>query len=163
MNLLDNVIMMMFLSFIVGVIVDPILRRTTNYEKLSSQYVFRDSKTYEAVGLLWFRRFLKLTPLGSFNSEIRFTSKRELDEFRTIRDRMARAEISHWVGFVTMLILTFVAWWCRGPIVGIAYVVFNVFGNVYPALLQQYNKRRLGRLILVAEKRVRSERTPDAG
>lgn len=30
MNILDNVIMMMFLSFVVGVIADPVLRRTTS-------------------------------------------------------------------------------------------------------------------------------------
>lgn len=163
MNLLDNVIMMMFLSFVLGVIVDPILWRITDYEKLSSHYAFRDSKTYEAIGLLWFRRFLKWTPFGSFNRDIQFTLKRDLDEFRTIRDSMATAEISHWVAFAAMLVLTFVAWWYRGPIVGLAYVVFNILGNVYPALLQQYNKRRLCRLILAAEKKAQSEPPPIAG
>ena len=163
MNLLDNVILMMFLSFVVGVIVDPILRRTTSYEALSSKYAFRDSKTYEVIGILWFRRLLKWTPLGSFNRDIRFTSKRDLGEFRTILDSMASAEISHWVGFVAMLILTFVACWYRGPIVGFGYVVFNIFGNVYPAFLQQYNKRRLCRLILAAEQRAQSDPASTAG
>lgn len=163
MNLLDNVVMIMFLSFVVGVVADPILRRLTDYEKLSSHYVFRESKTYEAIGILWFRRFLKWTPFGSFNKDIRFTSKRDLAEFRAIRNSMATAEISHWVGFTTMFLLTFVAWCSRGPIVGIAYVVFNILGNVYPALLQQYNKRRLSRLILTAEKRAESKAAPFAG
>lgn len=154
MNLLDNVIMWMFLSFVVGAMVDPILRKTTNYEKLSSLYVFRESKTYEAIGILWFRRFLKWTPFGSFNSDICFKSKRDLNEFRAIRESMASAEISHWVGFAAMLLLTLVALWYRGPVIGFAYVVFNLLGNVYPALLQQYNKRRLLRLILTAERRM---------
>ena len=66
---------------------------------------------------------------------------------------MATAEISHWVGFIVMLFLTGVAWWYRGAIVGLLYVLFNLIGNVYPCLLQQYNKRRLERLILIAEQR----------
>ena len=160
MNLLDNVIMMMFLSFVVGVIFDPVLRRVADYERLSSKYAFRNLRTYEVIGVLWFRRFLIWTPFGSFNRDIRFTSKRDLDEFRSIRDCMATAEMSHWIAFAAMLLLTFVAWWFRGPIVGLAYVFFNIVGNVYPALLQQYNKRRLCRLILVAQKRGQLE--PDA-
>ena len=153
MHLLDNVILVMFLSFVVGVIVDPILRRATNYEWLSTRYLFANSETYESIGILWFRRFLKVTPLGSFNSDLHFTKDRDLKTFTALRDRMATAEMSHWVGFTTMSGMTLVAWWYRGAFVGLGYVVFNVLGNVYPSLLQQYNKRRLCRLISVAERR----------
>ncbi len=153
MQLLDNFILFMFLSFVVGVIVDPILRRTTNYEWLSTRYLFSDSKTYEKIGILWFQKFLKVTPLGSFNGDIKFTHKRDLATLKAIRDQMATAEISHWVGFALMLGLTIVAWFTRGTVVGLGYILFNLLGNVYPSLLQQYNKRRLSRVISTLEKR----------
>ena len=158
MNLLDNVIMVMFLSFVVGIVVDPALRRMTNYEWLSTRYLFRNSRTYEALGILWFRRLLEVTPLGSFNRDLKFSKDRDLKTFLRIRSHMASAEMSHWIGFVTMLALTFVAWWHRGTLVGIGYVFFNLFGNVYPSMLQQYNKRRLCRLIELAERSERRQR-----
>ena len=153
MHVLDNVILIMFLSFVVGMFADPILRRSTDYESLSTKYLFSRSQTYERLGVLWYRWFLQVTPFGSFNKEIRFTKNRDLDTLKVVRDRIASAEMSHWVGFVVMLGMTAIAWWYRGAVVGFSYLVFNWLGNVYPCLLQQYNKRRLGRLIAVAEKR----------
>ncbi len=153
MHLLDNVILFMFLSFVVGVCVDPILRRVTDYEKLSTRYLFSDLAAYERLGVLWYRRFLLVTPVGSFNTSIHFDKNRDLEKLTEIRDHMATAEISHWVGFVVMLIMTVVAWWYRGAFIGLLYLLFNLLGNVYPCLLQQYNKRRLERLISVAKRR----------
>ena len=154
MHPLDNAILFTFLSFVVGVIADPILRRVTDYESLSRKYLFNDARMYERIGVLWFRRVLLVTPLGSFNGNIRFENKRDLSTLKTIRDHMATAEMSHWVGFLLMLAMTFVAWWHRGTIVGLSYVAFNLLGNMYPCLLQQYNKRRLDRLISVMETRM---------
>ena len=155
MHLLDNVIFFMFLSFLLGTFADPILRRVAKYESLSNRYLFRNLKTYETIGILWFRRFLEVTPVGSFNRNLHFSKNRDLATFTALRSHMATAEMSHWVGFTAMLVLTGIAWWLRGPLVGSGYVVFNVLGNVYPALLQQYNKRRLCRLISAAERRAK--------
>jgi len=47
MHVLDKVILIMFLSFVVGVIVDPVLRRVTDYESLSTRHLFSATKTYE--------------------------------------------------------------------------------------------------------------------
>ncbi|MEM9588432.1 MAG: hypothetical protein AAGA03_14205 [Planctomycetota bacterium] len=156
MHLLDNVVMFTFLSFVIGVIADPFLRHVADYTWLSSRYLLRDQATYESIGILWYLRLLDATPLGSFNRSIHFTRNRDLKTFIVIRDHMASAEVSHWVGCTAMLGMTFVAIWYRGFLVGAAYVVFNILGNVYPCLLQQYNKRRLTRLIELAERRVRT-------
>lgn len=153
MNVLDNVILFMFLSFVVGVVVDPVLRRVTNYDWLSTRYLFAKQKTYERLGVMWFRRFLLVTPLGSFNRDIHITKERDLETLKATRDHMATAEMSHWVGFAFMLGMTPIAWVNRGSTVGTSYLVFNLLGNVYPCLLQQYNKRRIERLILAMEKR----------
>lgn len=66
---------------------------------------------------------------------------------------IAAAEVSQWVGFTTMLGMTVFAWWYRGSTVGLAYLFFNTIGNLYPCLLQQYNKGGLYRLIDALEKR----------
>ncbi|MEM7034254.1 MAG: hypothetical protein AAF629_32225 [Chloroflexota bacterium] len=94
-----------------------------------------------------------MTFCQSHNREIKFSHKRDLATMRAIREQIATAEMSHWVGFIVMLGLTILAWLSRGTIVGLAYLVFNIIGNVYPSLLQQYNKRRLSRVISILEKR----------
>lgn len=137
----------------VGIIADPLLRRLRAYQWLSTRYLFVHSKTYERVGVLWFRRFLLATPLRFFNQSIRLTTSREPALLKQVRERIATAEVSHWVAFVSMLALTTFAWWHHGLTVGLSYVALNVVGNLYPCLLQQYNKRRLALLISVLENR----------
>ena len=153
MRILDNFIAVMFLSFIVGMIADAILRRTANYAWVSSRYLFAKSKSYERIGVLWFRWFLLITPLRYFNTQICFANKCDLGTLQAVRSNMATTEVSHWCGAIAMLCVTCVVWWQRGATLGLWFLLFNFLGNVYPALLQQYNKRRLERVIAVAAKR----------
>lgn len=134
---------------------DAVLRRLSIYEWLSNRYLFANSRTYERLGVLWFRKFLLATPLRFFNTKICFTQNRDLSLLKEIRGSIAAAEVSHWVAFVMMMGLNIVVWWYRGPKVGMAYLFLNILGNLYPSLLQQYNKRRLGVLISVVEKRAK--------
>lgn len=143
----------MFLSFLAGVFADSLLRRMPSYDWLSSRYLFANPKIYERLGVLWYRRFLLATPLRLFNTHICFTKRSDLELLKKVRGHIASAEVGHWVGFVTMLGLMIVAWWNYGLKVGLGYLVLNVVGNLYPCLLQQYNKRRLCQVIAVLEKR----------
>lgn len=153
MHILDNVILFMFLSFVAGIVVDPILRRLTNYGSLSNRYLFSNPRVYELLGVRMYKCFLKSSPMGSFNKNIHIPKKGDLETMRAVRNNMASAEMSHWVGFILMLAMTFPVWFYRGAIVGVAYIIFNMLGNLYPCMLQQYNKRRLINLISVIEKR----------
>lgn len=153
MKLLDNAIAAMFLSFLVGMVGNAMLRRLEIYERLSNLSLFSDPKSFENIGILWFRKFLLATPLRFFNTNIRFSSNRSTEALDSIRKHMADAEVSHWVGFFAMLLVMVAAWWYRGFTVGLAYLVFNVLGNLYPCLLQQYNRSRLTRVITATKKR----------
>lgn len=155
MHILDNVIFWMFMSFVIGLATVPMVRRTALGQMLQTSYLFRDTKTYESVGVLWFKNLLLYSLFQSFNTDIHFTKQRDLETLRKIRGHMLTAEIAHWSGFVVMMILTIVAWISRGTLVGAGFLIANVFGNLYPCLLQQYNKRRLNRLIQLAENRER--------
>ena len=153
MRLLDNAIAAMFLSFIVGMAVNALLRRLEIYERLSNLRLFSDPKSFENIGVLWYRKILLATPLRYFNPNIRFSSNRSKETLDSIRVHMANAEVSHWVGFFAMLPVMVAAWWYRGSTVGLAYLVLNVLGNLYPCLLQQYNKNRLNKVIAITKKR----------
>lgn len=155
MLVFDNAIAALFISFLFGGLGDAILRRLPIYEWLSTRYLFASSKTYERLGVLWFRKFLLSTPLRYFNPNIQFTQNRDLSLLKKIRGYIAAAEVSHWVAFVMLSVWMAAAWWYRGPKVGVAFFVLNIVGNIYPCLLQQYNKRRLAALISVVEKRAK--------
>jgi hypothetical protein len=129
------------------------LRRLTVYDRLSNRYLFTKSKSYENLGVLWFRKILLLTPLRLFNTNIRFSANRSLETLESIRMHMTNAEMSHWVGFAAMLVLNVVAWWYRGLTVALAYLIVNIIGNLYPCLLQQYNRRRLATVITATKRR----------
>jgi hypothetical protein len=153
MQLLNNPIAVMFLSFIVGVIADLVLRRMPAYGWMSGRYLFADAKTYESLGVEWYRKILLATPLRMFNTNIKLPKKRDLHLLKQIRQHIATAEVSHWVGFAVMLAATVYAWISYGPKTGLSFVFFNIIGNLYPCLLQQYNKRRLHQLIAFMERR----------
>ncbi|HEY9104585.1 hypothetical protein [Chitinimonas sp.] len=153
MKLLNNAIAVMFLSFIIGVLADLVLRRMPFYGWMSARYVFADSKTYERLGVEWFRKMLLATPLRMFNTSIKLPKHRDLQLLKDIQKHIATAEVSHWVGFAVMMVLTIYAWGVYGPKVGLSFVFFNTLGNLYPCLLQQYNKRRLYQLIAAMERR----------
>jgi hypothetical protein len=153
MQFLNNAIAVMFLSFIIGVFADLVLRRMPFYAWMSSRYLFANSKTYENLGVERFRQILLKTPLRMFNPNIKLPKNRDLQMLKDIRKHMATAEVSHWVGFAVMMVLTVYAWSSYGPKIGLSFVFFNTVGNLYPCLLQQYNKRRLYQLIAVMERR----------
>lgn len=153
MQLLNNPIAVMFLSFIIGVFADLLLRRMPFYGWISARYLFADSKTYETLGVERFRKILLATPLRMFNNNIKLPKNRDLHLLKEIRKHIATAEVSHWVGFAVMMVVTIYAWSSYGPKIGLSFVFFNTVGNLYPCLLQQYNKRRLYQLIAIMERR----------
>lgn len=153
MQVLMNPIAVMFLSFIVGLFADHVLRKSSWYEWLSQRYLFSDERAYEAVGVGLYRKILLATPLRMFNPNIKLPRTRDLRVLKEIRRHMATAEVSHWAGFAVMMLVTVYAWNIAGPRTGASFVFFNALGNLYPCLLQQYNKRRLHHLIAAMEKR----------
>ncbi len=153
MQILNYAIAFTFLSFIIGVFAELLLRKMPFYGWISARYLFADPKTYESLGVERFRKILLATPLRMFNDKIKLPKNRDLQLLKNVRKHIATAEVSHWVGFAVMLVLTVYAWSSYGPKIGVSLVFFNIVGNLYPCLLQQYNKRRLYELIAVIERR----------
>jgi hypothetical protein len=77
---------------------------------------------------------------------IKTTNRETLLKLRT---EMTNAEISHLICFVLAMVLMIVFYITKFK-VGIIIPLFicNILFHLYPALLQQYNKRRLDRVIV---------------
>ncbi len=147
MNLLSNPVAVVFLSFILGMIGNSVLRRMAVHDSLKDRYLFSGAKTYERLGVLWYRKFLLATPLRFFNTNIRFTTNRTLETLESVKMHMTDAELSHWVAFFAMLVVNGFVLWYRSPKMALAFLLVNIIGNLYPCLLQQYNRHRLAKVI----------------
>ena len=153
LGILGNPVAVVFLSFIFGMMGNAILCRLAIYEWLSNRFLFSGLKPYERLGVLWYRKILLATPLRYFNTNIRFSANRDLATLDSVMMHMKNAEAAHWVGFAAMLTIGFVAWAYIGLKMALAYLILNAFGNLYPCLLQQYNRHRLTKVITSTKRR----------
>lgn len=153
MNLLGNPVAVMFLSFLLGMLGNALLRRLAIYKSFGDRYLFTGAKPYENLGVLWYRRFLLATPFKWFNTSIRFSANRSLEKFDVVLGHMIDAEVAHWIGFAGMLVFSIAAFWYRGLEMASAHLILNLLGNLYPCLLQQYNRQRLNRVINSVKRR----------
>lgn len=147
MDILANPVAVLFLSFIFGMMGNALLSRLPSYERLGDRYLFSSLKTYERFGVLWYRRILLATPIRSFNTDIRFSTNRSIEALVSVKKHMTNAELAHWIGFAAMLTVTVAVLWFRGFELALAHLIFNVIGNLYPCLLQQYNRLRLSKAL----------------
>lgn len=60
---------------------------------------------------------------------------------------MTLAEVSHLIGFISMVVVAVYMSFSKGIVFGISIMIANILMNLYPSLLQQENKRRIDRLI----------------
>lgn len=138
------------MSWTIGVFVDLLVRRTSLYQTISKLRCFRRDETYKSLGVPQFGRLIHKWKL-TFNPGLKSIDDWSLDSVKKMRDAMAEAEFCHWTGFAIMLVLTGLAIFRdRSVWLVLAFVLSNVFGNLYLCLLQQYNKSRLDSIIAIA-------------
>lgn len=136
-----------FISFIVGMIVNSFLKKTEIYQvALQNLNFISDDRVNKWIGLGIFRWVLLKTPLKYFNQKIKVTEMNKMS-LKRLRDQMTSSEIEHLVGFDFMFLIALVQLIYRNYTFMLILLLVNVFMNLYPALLQQWNKRRLDRII----------------
>jgi len=147
---LDNPPFILALSYTVGLFTDLLMRRIIDYSKISSFSVFKTQQAYERLGILPFMRAIK--PFTVNHGLKNGIKSWDIDSLREIRDHMTAAEIGHWAGAIFMLGVTLIAaWFGISAWIIVAYLVLNLYGNVYLSLLQQYNKKKLDAILELAE------------
>jgi hypothetical protein len=103
-----------------------------------------DGRIYERCGIRQFRWLLLNTPLGWLNPRVRLNVRSpDLD---WLEREMQYAEGTHQASFFLGVISAMVAFWTGHRTVAIWLTVFNVAINLYPVMLQRWNRSRLERL-----------------
>ena len=156
LNPLNNTFLLLFISWSIGAITEPLLRRWIDYREVQN-YVLRKSRFYRLIRVTLLRSLIIKAGLNC-NSKLKTIPGRSLKSLMAVRQAMTEAEIGHWIGFAAMLLATFWAFLLHASVmVLLSHMAVNVLGNVYPCLLQQYNRRRLDVLIRKAQERESAE------
>jgi len=141
-------ISIIFISWIVGMLINAFLRKTDFYNKhLNHLNFIKSEKLNKIIGMDFFKWIVKNTFFKFFNQKLKLKGKIEKSDLVKLRTEMTTSEIDHLIAFifVTCFVL-FAIYNHKFESAGIMMLI-NMFMNLYPSLLQQENKRRIDKFI----------------
>ncbi len=146
-------ISIVFMSFIVGMIMTALIRKTKFYnEKLSHLNFIKSEIINKFIGVGVVKWIVKNTFFKFLNDKIKFDRKMKISEIRTIRSEMTKSEVDHLFAFFFVLGYVITILYNQKYLLGLTVLFVNIIMNLYPSLLQQQNKRRIDKLIFKFEK-----------
>lgn len=143
-----NPILYLFVSYGLGALANVLLKHFTFYAKLQNNNYIGDVLTRK-LGVLHLGWLIRKTFLSRFNLKLKALSYLTQDKLLRLKDDMTDAELSHLIAFVIfqLLILAMYFWQVAAWQI-IVYTIINIVFNFYLVLLQQYNKRRIDRILI---------------
>jgi len=136
------------ISWIVGMTIGAILRKTEFYKnKLSKLNFLKSEKLNKLIGMGIFKWIVKNTFFKFFNQKLKLKNKIEKTDLNKLRDEMTISEIDHLIGFALVTVFAIVKLFSLNFLFALTIMIVNILMNLYPSLLQQQNKRRLDKLI----------------
>lgn len=134
-----------FISWLVGIILNGILSKTTYFEKLSYLNFIPSKTINKRIGIPYFKWVVKNTFFKFFNQKIRVENRKT--NLTEIRKEMTLAETSHLIAFAFVMVFAVHYSVKVNLVFGLVITAVNILMNLYPSLLQQENKRRIDLLI----------------
>jgi len=137
-----------FISWIVGMAINSVVRKTAFYHKsLSSLNFIKNDTLNKIIGIRIFKWVVKNTFFKFFNQKLTLKKKTDKDGLNKIRNEMTISEIDHLIAFAFVTIFALVKFINSNYLFGCIIMTVNILMNLYPSLLQQENKRRIDKLI----------------
>ncbi|WP_175455641.1 glycosyl-4,4'-diaponeurosporenoate acyltransferase CrtO family protein [Winogradskyella thalassocola] len=99
------------------------------------------------LGLNSFGWIIKNSFFKVFNQNIKLKQRASREDLKQLRNEMVYAEIGHIIGFTFIIIIILIKLWSAQYMSALIMLVFNVIFNLYPALLQQHNKKRIDTIL----------------
>lgn len=142
-----NPIFWVFISYTIGALLTPPIFKT-NFNKYLLDNQFLNDKWTKRIGVLHFGWLIRHSFMGLFNQKLKYTGKLKQEKLLQLKQEMTFSELGHLTAFFFLIILNllFIYWkldW--GYIIG--FFILNIIFNFYLVLLQQYNKRRIDKLL----------------
>jgi len=142
-----NPILLVFASYTIGVIGTGLIKISGQYDRFENHNYMGDKLTSK-LGVLKFGWLIRNSFMGLFNPKLRFKGKLNRDKLIKLKNDMTFAENNHLVGFLALQSLIFMlAIWGIEIWEIITYTLINIVFNLYIVFLQQYNKRRIDKIL----------------
>jgi len=142
-----NPILLVFGSYTAGIFGTWMLKSINLYSWFDNHNYISDNLT-RRLGVLKFGWLIRHSFMGMFNPKLKFSGKLNKEKMIQLRDEMTLAEIGHLLAFVFLQALIFLlAYWNVETWQIVAYTISNIIFNLYLVFLQQFNKRRIDRIL----------------
>ena len=135
------------ISWMVGIILNNILRRTKYYKNLSNFNFIQNKALNNKIGLGFFKWIVKNTFFKYLNQNFKLKNRVGITELNNLRKEMTLAELNHLIGFGFVSIFTLEKIVNGFYLFGLIIMIVNILLNLYPSLMQQENKRRIDKFI----------------
>jgi uncharacterized protein YacL len=137
-----------FISFMIGMVVNVLLKNTLFYNnKLSNLNFIKSKMLNKYLGVDIVKWIVKNTPFKYFNQKLKLRNKIEKADLHALRKEMTSSEIDHLIGFVFVMIFALMKFYKTEWLFGLTIMIVNILMNLHPSLLQQQNKRRIDKVI----------------
>ena len=99
---------------------------------------------------------VKNTFFKYLNQKLRFDQKINIADIKDIQSDMTKSEIDHLFAFMFVAVFMCITIFNQNYLSALVNLMVNMLMNLNPALLQQQNKRRIGKLLAKLEGRQKS-------
>lgn len=154
-----NPIFLIFSSYAIGVLGTVFIQLIGFYQWFENHNYIGDTLT-KRLGVLQFGWLIRHSFMGKFNQKLKFKGGINKEKLEQLKKDMTFAENNHLIAFLLLqiLIVLLLIWGIQYWQI-IAYTILNIIFNLYLVLLQQYNKRRIDRILVIIQNReTRTER-----
>ncbi|MEL6655359.1 MAG: hypothetical protein AAFP77_02790 [Bacteroidota bacterium] len=142
-----NPITLVFASYGLGSMLGGLLSGLPFFAYFENRNYISDQLT-KRLGVLLFGWLIRHSFMGWFNQKLHFKGKFDEASLQTLKKEMTYAEVNHLLAFVLLQLFVFIMpifglyWWYM-----ILMTFVNIVFNMYLVLLQQYNKRRIDKIL----------------
>lgn len=142
-------ISIIFISWIIGMMMTALLKKTNYYNNgLSNLNFLKSQKFNYLIGIGVIKWIVKNTFFKFFNQKLKVNKKINISDLTTLRMEMTRSEIDHLFAFLFVMIFVVLKIVNHEYLFALIILAVNCIMNLYPSLLQQQNKRRIDKLIV---------------
>ncbi len=108
----------------------------------------RSGRVYELLGIGLFKAAVRPGPLAVFSPTLRFPKDRTVEGIRWLQAEMCTAEAGHLLVLALIAIPAVILALAGESAAASWLVLFAIFINVYPIMLQRYNRIKLDELLV---------------
>lgn len=139
--------MLVFTSYGLGVLLGELTKRLGHFEYFENRNFLSDQQS-KWLGVLVLGWLIKHTIMGWFNQKLNYAGRFNRKRLIELKKEMTSAEVNHLMGFFVLQLFIFlmpllsIDWWYA-----ITMTLVNIVFNLYLVFLQQFNKRKIDRLL----------------